>query len=54
MFRDVTSYGLANDLNAKFYGKFRCQQVDKPRRRYADLMWTVPNNELYTPGGQAC
>jgi len=35
--RDVTSYGMANVLNGKFYGKFRYQQIDKPRTWYADL-----------------
>jgi hypothetical protein len=52
--RDATSYGMENVLNGKFYGKFRYQQLDKPRTWYADLTCPVANNELYTQSGQVC
>ena len=54
IFRDVTSYGLANDLNGKYYGKFRYQLLETPRRGYADLVCTEKNNELCTASGLTC
>jgi len=36
MFRDVTSHGMENDLNAKFYGKLRYQKLEKPPDVYRD------------------